>query len=206
MIGEFTHLEAIPEDWYPGWVPANILVGERVHIETSYSFVRYLSREPCGLRIGRGAALYAPVLDVGSAGRVSIGEFALVSSATIICDAEVVIGPKTMLAWSAVVLDTYRGLSPIAGTSLRASPRPVHIGANAWLGFECCVLPGVTIGDNSVIAARAVVAADVPANCVVAGNPARIVRRFENAKADRRDAILGPEASNRKSLKRTETS
>jgi acetyltransferase-like isoleucine patch superfamily enzyme len=50
---------------------------------------------------------------------------------------------------------------------------PVHIGDNVWLGDHATVLKGVTIGDNSVVAARAVVTRDVPANVIVAGNPAK---------------------------------
>jgi acetyltransferase-like isoleucine patch superfamily enzyme len=54
----------------------------------------------------------------------------------------------------------------------------VHIGANVWLGGQSAVLKGATIGENSVVAFRAVVAGAVPANVVVAGNPARIVKRL----------------------------
>jgi acetyltransferase-like isoleucine patch superfamily enzyme len=158
-----------------------------MHVETSYSFVRYRSCAPCGLSVGRGAALYAPILDVGPLGRITIGEFALISSAMILCDAEVNIGPLTMLAWGVTVIDSYRWAGPANAPRDRtgpadaaiSTPRPVNIGSNVWLGFESCVLPGVTIGDGSVVAARAVVAENVPPNCIVAGNPARIVRRFE---------------------------
>jgi acetyltransferase-like isoleucine patch superfamily enzyme len=176
---------AIPEDWYPGVLPSNIVVGEGSYVETSFSFLHYRSRRECGLSLGRGAALYAPTLDVGPAGRVSIGDFALISSAAIFCDDEVTIGAMTMLAWHVVVMDSYRrasaagqGTTPAAGRGKDQAPRPVRIGSNVWLGFESCVLPGVTIGDGSVVGARAVVTEDVPANCVVAGNPARVVRRF----------------------------
>ena len=56
---------------------------------------------------------------------------------------------------------------------------PVHIGRNAWLGDGSTVLKGVTIGENSVVAARAVVTRDVPANVVVAGNPAKVVKQLD---------------------------
>ena len=60
------------------------------------------------------------------------------------------------------------------------------IGHDVWLGYEALVLPGVTIGHGSVVAAASVVAADVPAYSVVAGNPARVVRRrFDDADVDR---------------------
>jgi maltose O-acetyltransferase len=53
---------------------------------------------------------------------------------------------------------------------------PVHLGENVWLGGRVIVLPGVTIGDHSVVAAGSVVTHDVPERTIVAGVPARIVR------------------------------
>jgi NDP-sugar pyrophosphorylase family protein len=58
-------------------------------------------------------------------------------------------------------------------------PRPVHIGNNVWIGDHATVLKGVTIGDNSVVGAGAVVTQSVPANVVVAGNPAKIVKHLD---------------------------
>jgi virginiamycin A acetyltransferase len=59
---------------------------------------------------------------------------------------------------------------------------PIVVGNDVWLGTECLVLPGVTIGHGAVVAARAVVTQEVPPYAVVAGNPARVVRmRFDAA-------------------------
>ncbi|MET7258852.1 DapH/DapD/GlmU-related protein [Dyadobacter fermentans] len=55
-------------------------------------------------------------------------------------------------------------------------PRPVHIKRNAWIGAGATILPGVTVGENAVVAAGAVVSRDVPANTVVAGIPAKVVK------------------------------
>jgi acetyltransferase-like isoleucine patch superfamily enzyme len=56
---------------------------------------------------------------------------------------------------------------------------PVEIGRNVWVGRHATILPGVTIGDHSVVAAAAVVVRDVPPRTLVAGNPARPVREIE---------------------------
>ncbi|MBA2586560.1 MAG: acyltransferase [Chthoniobacterales bacterium] len=55
---------------------------------------------------------------------------------------------------------------------------PVIIGDNVWIGMNAVILKGVAIGENSVVAAGAVVTKSVPENCVVAGNPAKIVKYF----------------------------
>ena len=53
---------------------------------------------------------------------------------------------------------------------------PIRIERNVWIGFEACVHPGVSIGEDAVVGARSVVTEDVPPGAVVAGNPARVVR------------------------------
>ncbi|MCL4145214.1 UNVERIFIED_CONTAM: hypothetical protein GTU68_026204 [Idotea baltica] len=69
---------------------------------------------------------------------------------------------------------------------LEASPRrtqefgkPVTIGSDVWIGGGAIICPGVTIGDRSVIGAGSVVAKDVPADVLVAGNPAKLIRQIE---------------------------
>lgn len=61
---------------------------------------------------------------------------------------------------------------------------PITIGNNVWIGAQVCVLPGVTIGDNSVIAAGSVVNKSIPPNVLAAGNPCRVIR--EITEEDRR--------------------
>jgi len=61
-----------------------------------------------------------------------------------------------------------------------APAKPISIRHNVWIGFDCVVLPGVTIGEGSVVGARSVVTEDVPPYTIVAGNPARVIRKIEN--------------------------
>ena len=57
-------------------------------------------------------------------------------------------------------------------------PRPIHIKKNAWIGANATILHGVTIGENSVVAAGSVVSKDVPDNVVVGGTPAKIIKKI----------------------------
>lgn len=65
----------------------------------------------------------------------------------------------------------------IADRDDRGVARPVRVGSRCFIGGGSMLLPGVTIGDGSIVGAGAVVAADVPPGCIVGGNPARIIRR-----------------------------
>jgi acetyltransferase-like isoleucine patch superfamily enzyme len=85
------------------------------------------------------------------------------------------IGAHSKLADHAAVYDT--DFHPVGPGTTRTAP--VVVGANVWIGRAAIVLPGVTIGDHSVVAAGAVVTADVPPRSVVAGNPARVVSTFD---------------------------
>ncbi|MCS2892745.1 Coenzyme F420 hydrogenase/dehydrogenase, beta subunit C-terminal domain [Parabacteroides faecis] len=93
---------------------------------------------------------------------------------TITCGSEIHIGKNAHIAREASIRD-YDGHyieSPIYRTA-----KPVYIGDNVWIGYRALIMKGVTIGEGSIIAANAVVTKDVPPHCIVAGNPARIIRR-----------------------------
>lgn len=60
-------------------------------------------------------------------------------------------------------------------------PGPIHIKKNAWIGANATILPGVTIGENAVVAAGAIVSKDVPANIIVGGVPANIIKEISSS-------------------------
>jgi acetyltransferase-like isoleucine patch superfamily enzyme len=146
------------------------------------------------VRIGKGASAYKGVMfDVGPSGRITIGDYALVHGARMICDERIVIGDHALISWNVVLMDSYRvPFDPQARreTLRRAAvtpgcplsggqARPVMVGANVWIGFDACVLPGVTIGEGAIVGARTVVTTDVPPYTIVAGNPAGVIRRID---------------------------
>src|SRR4051794_14366671 len=162
-------------DWYPGTIPPNIRRHESAYVGSSFTFRRFRSQREGGLWVGPHASLCdGSTLDVGPAGRVQIGAYAGLNSTVIVCDTEVTIGDYALIAWGVVIMDSYR-FRQESGT--RAAAAPVRICRRAWIGFGACILPGVTVGEEAVIGARAVVTSDVPAGGVALGNPARIVHR-----------------------------
>jgi acetyltransferase-like isoleucine patch superfamily enzyme len=183
-------------DWYPGRVPENVTVAPEAYLETTYSFQLFRSQAAEAVRIGRGSSIYLGVMfDVGIQGRVSIGDFTLINGARIICDAEVSIGDYCLISWNTVFMDTRRlpqnaaarrrELELVATREPRrfeseAPAQPIRIGRNVWIGFDACVLPGVTIGEGAVIGARSVVVEDVPPFSVAVGNPARVIRKLDS--------------------------
>ena len=85
------------------------------------------------------------------------------------------IGDDALIGHNAVLATLNHNPDPEKRANL--IPSPIHIGNKVWLGANVTVLPGVRIGDGSIIAAGSVVTKDVPANSVAAGNPAKVIKR-----------------------------
>ena len=64
-------------------------------------------------------------------------------------------------------------------TRLNATPKPVKIGKKVWIGSNCTILPGVTIGDNSIIGAGSIVVKSIPKNAIAVGNPAKVIKYID---------------------------
>lgn len=90
----------------------------------------------------------------------------------------ITIGNGSMIGMNVTIATLNHGLS--LETRNTTYPFPVVIGENVWIGSSVTIIPGVTIGNNSVVAAGAVVTKDVPENTVVAGVPAKVVKKINN--------------------------
>jgi acetyltransferase-like isoleucine patch superfamily enzyme len=117
--------------------------------------------------------------------RLAFGDKAvLLRFCKVVCTGEVTIGDGVLMGEHSFVSDTAYNhddpTRPIVEQGF-TEPRPVHIGAHVLVGFGVIILPGVTIGDHASIGAGAVVTEDVPPRGVVVGNPARLVRVFDEA-------------------------
>jgi acetyltransferase-like isoleucine patch superfamily enzyme len=115
-------------------------------------------------------------------GVVEIGEKTVMGQeCTISAYQRVRIGEQCVIADRAMFIDFDHGIveveRPIRMQGIYK--RDVEVGNNVWIGYGACILRGVSVGDNSVIGTNAVVTKDVPANAIVGGVPARIIRMRE---------------------------
>ena len=102
---------------------------------------------------------------------------------TLVDDTHIYVGDYTMLGPNVVLATAGHPILPELRPLAYQYNMPIHIGKNCWLGAGVIVLPGVTIGDNTVIGAGSVVTKDIPANVVAVGNPCKVLR--ENNDHDR---------------------
>jgi len=91
------------------------------------------------------------------------------------------IGEQCVIADRAMFIDFDHGVVEVERPIRRQGiyTREVEVGSNVWIGYGACILRGVRVGDNSIVGTNSVVTKDVPANAVVAGIPARVVRMRE---------------------------
>lgn len=106
---------------------------------------------------------------------IRLGERVFINSGARFQDqGGITIGDDALIGHNAVLATLNHDLDPSRRADMR--PAPIVIGRGVWIGANVTVLPGVTIGDDAVVAAAAVVTRDVPAGAVVVGAPARVVR------------------------------
>ena len=99
---------------------------------------------------------------------------------TILDIREVHIGDNVMIGPGTLITTVGHPLSPLGRRKHLAFAKPVRIGNDVWIGGNVTILPGVTIGNNVVVAAGAVVTKDIPDNCIVGGVPARKIKDVGN--------------------------
>lgn len=129
-------------------------------------------------------------------GMVEIGPKTVMGQeCTISAYQRVKIGAECVIADRAMFIDFDHGVveveRPIRSQGIYK--RDVVIGSNVWIGYNACFLRGVRVGDNSIVGTNAVVTRDVPANAIVAGVPARVIRMREAPKRLRWPDPVEPE-------------
>jgi acetyltransferase-like isoleucine patch superfamily enzyme len=118
---------------------------------------------------------------------ITIGDDSYVNGTRFGCQREITVGPRAILA-HARMMDTNFHSTHIDRHSDDAPVRvaPIRLGENVWVAGSAGILPGTTIGDNSVVGFGAVCSGEFPSDSIIAGNPARVVRPVPGSLADPR--------------------
>lgn len=111
---------------------------------------------------------------------ISIGDGCYINfNCNFVDDGQITIGERVMFGPAVTIATVGHPINPKMREYMYTDP--VTIGNDCWIGGNVTICPGVTIGDNTVIGAGSVVTKDIPANCVAAGNPCRVIREINES-------------------------
>jgi acetyltransferase-like isoleucine patch superfamily enzyme len=174
-------------------LPPNVILGAGVVIRGGRPFNRFRSLRDPALRVGRDCLLENVHFALGPDAEMEIGDKCYFTSPMLLCELRIVIGNRVMLGWNSTIMDSdFHPLdpalrladavacSPWGGSRARVLPeaKPVVIEDDVWIGPNVTILKGVRIGAGAYIEPGSMVGKDVPANCRVIGNPARVVEEL----------------------------
>ncbi|MBR1972704.1 MAG: sugar O-acetyltransferase [Oscillospiraceae bacterium] len=129
--------------------------------------------------VGEGTYVESPYFGNWGGHHVHLGKNVYINAGLkLVDDTHIYIGDYTMLGPNVVLATAGHPIDPTLREKALQYNLPVRIGRNCWLGAGVIVMPGVTIGENSVIGAGSVVTRDIPANVVAVGNPCRVMREI----------------------------
>ncbi len=181
-------------DWVVGFI-----VRQRVDVRVGAgSSVRWwgLGARSGRLRIGSGSIVRCRIDFDSPRGEVLIGDRCYLGASQLVCHTGIRIGDDVIMSWGVTVVDhdshalRWAEREHDVADWMRGVKRwnsvtvcPVRIGNKTWIGFGASILKGVTVGEGAVVGAKAVVTRDVPPYTVVAGNPARVVRRLKEGQS-----------------------
>jgi acetyltransferase-like isoleucine patch superfamily enzyme len=185
----------VQDDWWKDPIPPNVIFGEGFYCETAQIFRHLKSKAPRAVVFGDHVSCYAGCsFAIGVNGSCTVGDFTLMNGALVMAEERIEIGSHCLISWNVGIADSdFHPLAPaqriidahaLAPFFKNRPPRPklrtvpVIISDNVWIGMNAVILKGVTIGENSVVAAGAVVTKSVPPNVVVAGNPAVVTKEL----------------------------
>lgn len=127
--------------------------------------------------VGEGCYIEPPFRANWGGHHVHLGNYVYANfNLTLVDDTHIYIGDYTMIGPNVTIATAGHPILPELREKTYQFNAPVHIGRNCWLGAGVIVLPGVTIGDNTVIGAGSVVTRDIPSDVVAVGSPCRVLR------------------------------
>lgn len=129
--------------------------------------------------VGEGCYIEPPFHANWGGKNVHFGNFVYANfNLTVVDDANIYVGDNVMFGPNVTVATANHPICPELRERGFQYNKEVHIGKNVWIGANTVVVPGVTIGDNTVIGAGSVVTRDIPSNCVAYGSPCRVAREI----------------------------
>lgn len=129
--------------------------------------------------IGEGTKVETPIHANWGCHHVHLGKGLYINSnVTFVDDDHIYIGDNSMVAPNVVFATAGHPILPILREHHYSYTLPIHVGRNVWIGSGVQIMPGITIGDNSVIGAGSVVTNDIPANVVAYGVPCKVMREI----------------------------
>ena len=142
------------------------------HLEERFRMLQEMFAE-----VGEGCYVESPLHTNMGGHHVHFGKNVYANfNLTLVDDTHIYVGDNTMFGPNVTIATAGHPVNPELRRKGMQYNLPVHIGSNCWLGAGVIVLPGVTIGDNTVVGAGSVVTRDLPANVVAVGNPCRVLR------------------------------
>ena len=115
---------------------------------------------------------------------ITIGNEVFINyNCTLLDVCPITIGDHTLIGPNTSIYTACHGIHPDDRLIEREFGKPIHVGNHVWIGGNCTILPGVSIGDGSVIGAGSVVTKSIPSGVVAVGNPCKVIRKItENDK------------------------
>ena len=140
---------------------------------------RFLKLQDMFAEIGEGSYIEPPLHANFGGKHVHFGKYVYANyNLTMVDDTHIYVGDYTMIGPNVTIATAGHPIDPALRSVQAQYNMEVHIGKNVWIGGGCVLLPGVSIGDNTVIGAGSIVTKDIPANVVAYGNPCRVIREI----------------------------
>jgi acetyltransferase-like isoleucine patch superfamily enzyme len=179
-----------------------IVKGESYLISPFTLNLRNIEKNKIYLEVGDNTMLSCQITFETQEGKIVIGNNSFIGSSQLICRNKITIEDNVFVAWGCSIYDhnshsiNYKdrqkdiqqqledfkkGLNFIENKNWNVvKSSPILIKSNAWIGMNCIILKGVTIGEGAIVGAGSVVTKDVPDWTVVGGNPAKVIRELKN--------------------------
>ncbi|MDY0780458.1 sugar O-acetyltransferase [Tenacibaculum sp. IB213877] len=156
---------------------ATIKLVAKMNNSTNLNDVRELLEQIIGSEIDKSTAIFTP-LYINYGKHTKIGKNVFINfNCTFLDLGGITIEDDVLIAPNVSLLTEGHPINPTERHALLS--KPIHIKRNAWIGANATIMQGVTIGENSIVAAGAVVSKDVPDNAIVGGIPAKLIKNIE---------------------------